>query len=381
MRTIAGRDPRTGRPIEVTIEDGRISSIRDGDETETAWLSAGLVDLQINGYAGCDLNAEGLTPETVVELTRRVLATGVTTFLATLISAPEKRIVEVLAAIAEARSRDSVAEHMVAGVHMEGPHLSGQDGSRGAHSREFLRPPSLEEFDRWQASSGGLVKMVTVSPHFSEAPPYIAGLRARGVHVSIGHTHCSAEEIRAAAAAGAELSTHLGNGLADPLPRHPNLIWAQLAEDRLTAMLIADGHHLPDDTLTVMLRAKGLERSILVSDAVALAGMPPGRYRAAVGGDVELSADGSLGLAGTRFLAGATKPLKSGVAQVMRVMGTPLWDALRLATANPGRFVGGRGILRVGADADLFRFHIGGSGELDVESTMIQGQEEQSLVG
>ena len=378
MNTMAGRDPRTGRSIEVAVEDGRIASIRDGDETETSWISAGLVDLQINGYGGRDLNAEDLTPETIVELARRVLATGVTTFLATLISAPETRLIEALAAIVEARRRDPLAEHMIAGVHMEGPHLSGQDGPRGAHAREFLRPPSLEEFDGWQEASGGLVRMVTVSPHFADAPAYITGLRARGVHVSIGHTHCSAEEVREAAAAGAELSTHLGNGVADPLPRHPNLLWAQLAEDRLTAMLIADGHHLPDDTLTVMLRAKGLERSVLVSDAVALAGMPPGRYRAAVGGDVELSADGRLGLAGTRFLAGAAMPLKSGVGRVMRATGLSLWDALRLATVNPGRFVEGRGVLRVGADADLVRFRMGEGGELDVERAMVRGREYPS---
>ena len=191
MKTIAGRDPQTGRSIEVAIEDGRIASIRDGDETETAWLSAGLVDLQINGYGGCDLNAEGLTPEVVVELARRVLATGVTTFLATLISAPEARIIEALAAIAEARRRDPLAEHMIAGVHMEGA-ASFRTGRASRSARPGVSPPAFaREFDRWQAASGGLVRMVTVSPHFAEAPAYIAGLRARGVHVSIGHTHCS----------------------------------------------------------------------------------------------------------------------------------------------------------------------------------------------
>ena len=152
------------------------------------------------------------------------------------------------------------------------------------------------------------------------------------------------------------LSTHLGNGAAAVLPRHPNFIWAQLADDRLTASFIADGHHLPADTLKSMLRAKGLSRAVLVSDSVALGGMPPGIYEQQIGGRVELSADGRLGIVGTPYLAGAARPLKDGVAMAARSAGLALADALKLATENPGRFVGGRGRLAVGAAADLMRF-------------------------
>ena len=318
MKRIAGRDPRTGRTIELGIENGLVAFLREGLSDETAWLSAGLVDLQINGYGGFDLNAEDITPDVVVSLAREVLKTGVTTFLPTIITQSRERIVAALRAIAEARKLDPLVAHMIPGVHMEGPNISPVDGPRGAHPREYIRPPSLDEFELWQSASGSMVCLVTISPHFEEAPGYIAALRSRGVHVSIGHTHCSADQVRAATNAGAELSTHLGNGVADPLPRHPNMIWAQLADDRLIAMLIADGHHLPADTLTVMLRAKGLERAILVSDAVALAGMPPGVYHAAVGGDVELTSDGKLKMVGTNFLAGAALPLKDGIVHLMR---------------------------------------------------------------
>jgi N-acetylglucosamine-6-phosphate deacetylase len=154
--------------------------------------------------------------------------------------------------------------------------------------------------------------------------------------------------------AGARLSTHLGNGAHAMLPRHPNYLWTQLADDRLTAGFIADGHHLPADTLRAMIRAKGPERSILVSDAVALAGRPPGRYETPVGGTVELSADGRLVMAGTPYLAGAARGLADGVAHVATLFG--LGPALRMATVQPGRFVGGRGVLAVGAPADVIRF-------------------------
>jgi N-acetylglucosamine-6-phosphate deacetylase len=160
------------------------------------------------------------------------------------------------------------------------------------------------------------------------------------------------------------------------LPRHPNYLWSQLAHDRLSASFIADGHHLPADTLRAMMRAKGVERSILVSDAVALAGMPPGAYDAPVGGRVTLSPEGRLSVAGTVFLAGAARPLIDGVANVARLDGFSLGDAIAMATENPGRFIGAGGELKVGAPADLLRFHWReGDAALRIDSMLIQGVE------
>ena len=217
--------------------------------------------------------------------------------------------------------------------------------------------------------------MVTLSPHYAEAPAYTAALTARGVHVAIGHTDAAPHEITAAVDAGAVLSTHLGNGAHGTLPRHPNLLWTQLAEDRLAASFIADGHHLPAETLTAMVRAKGLERCLLVSDAVALAGLPPGRYRTPVGGEVELTEAGRLGVVGTPYLAGAARSLADGVAGAVRLARITLADAVRMATLNPGRFAGGRrGTLRPGAPADLVRFRWQpGDETLHVEAVLVAG--------
>ena len=197
------------------------------------------------------------------------------------------------------------------------------------------------------------------------------------MRVAIGHTHASPQQIAAAADAGAVLSTHLGNGAAAVLARHPNLIWAQLAEDRLCASFIADGHHLPAETLKSMLRAKGIERSILISDAAALAGLAPGIYEAEIGGRVELTEDGRLGMAGTPFLAGAARPLATGVAFVASFCGVTLGQAVRMATENPGRFAGVGGRLRVGAPADLVRFRWQpGDRDLRIETVLVGGEEE-----
>ncbi|MGA7523063.1 MAG: amidohydrolase family protein [Acidobacteriaceae bacterium] len=373
-RSIHGRDPSTGEFIEILVENGVIKSVAPGLPGEDLWQSPGFIDLQVNGYAGCDLNTESITPDVVTALMHRLFAVGVTTFIPTLITAPEDRIIAALAAIGEARHQSPLARHVIPFVHVEGPHISPADGPRGAHPRSHVRPPDIAEFERWQAASGGLVGMVTLSPHWDAALPYIEHLASRGCVVAIGHTDAEPSRIHAAAEAGAVLSTHLGNGVAGDLPRHPNLLWAQLADDRLTASFIADGHHLPADTLTAMLRAKGVERSILVSDAVALAGMAPGRYETPVGGTVELTAEGRIGIPGTRTLAGAALPLKSGIATVARLPGFSLGDAIRMATENPGRFAGGRGVLRVGADADLVQFRWDqAGGAIEIVNLLVRG--------
>jgi N-acetylglucosamine-6-phosphate deacetylase len=372
---LSGRDPHTGKPLRVSFSCGRITAIDSGAPGETAWLAPGLIDLQINGYHDDDFNADRLTVEAVQRLARNLLTIGITTFLPTLITASEETIIENLRVIAAARKTDPLLAYMIHSVHVEGPHISPDDGPRGAHPREHVRPPDVDEFMRWQASSGDLVGMVTLSPHYAGVCQYIHALAQRGIHVSLGHSSATPEQVHAAAAAGARLSTHLGNGVANLLPRHPNLIWAQLADDRLTATMIADGHHLPPDTLQVMLRAKTASRSILISDLVALAGMPPGLYETPIGGTVELHADGRLHIADSGFLAGATATLKDAVAFVTSNTDLGLSDAVRMATENPGLFVGGRGVLSAGAPADLVRFRWEeGSSSLAIEDVIVKGQ-------
>ncbi|MGV1760201.1 N-acetylglucosamine-6-phosphate deacetylase [Rhizobium sp. A22-96] len=375
MVVVDGIDPRTGKGMAIEIADGVIAAIRPAETTATTYLSAGLIDLQVNGFRGFDLNAGAVTPDILLSLCEELLSVGVTTWLPTVITASEASILRALQAIARSRADHPMVAAMVPGVHIEGPSISETDGPRGAHPLAHVRPPSIAEFERWQEASGNLVSMVTLAPEHDGSMEYIRGLAARGVLVALGHTAATPEEVHAAAEAGATLSTHLGNGAASMLPRHPNVIWAQLADDRLTASFIADGWHLPADTFKTMLRAKGMERAILVSDMVALAGMPAGLYQQPVGGSVEVSPQGRIGVAGTPYLAGASLPLSANVAIAAEMAGIPLTDALVLATQNPGRFVGGRGRLEVGARADLIRFEWSqGEREIKVRETWIGGE-------
>jgi N-acetylglucosamine-6-phosphate deacetylase len=373
--SITGRHPENGDGIAVEIRSGRIVAIRPAEVPADLWLSPGLLDLQVNGYGGLDFNAAGLTPDQVAEMVAMLARLGTTSFLPTLITAAEAQITAALRTIAEARRRYPAVARAIPGVHVEGPSISPQDGPRGAHPLEHVRAPDLAEFGRWQAAGEGLVKLITLAPEYAGAQDYIGAVSAQGVIVSLGHSAAMPDQIHAAAAAGARLSTHLGNGVAGLLPRHPNLIWAQLAEDRLTACFIADGHHLSADTFKAMLRAKGRERTILVSDSVALAGLPPGRYRQPVGGDVELSADGRIDLAGTPYLAGAGLPLAADLSRAAVMAGLSPTEAFPLATRNPGRLLGIDASLTVGAPADLVAWRQGAAGELVVENVWVAGEE------
>ena len=353
---ILGRDPQTGAGRAIEVENGRIAAIEAIGDAGPHYVAAGLVDLQINGYAHFDLNDGALTPERVLALTEAMLSLGTTTLLPTLVTNSETNIINGLRAIREARERFEIVARAVPGVHVEGPFISPNDGPRGAHPVQHVREADIAEFERWQQVSGGLVHLITVSPHTDLAIELVRHASGKGVHVAIGHTDATSEQIHAAAAAGATLSTHLGNGASAMLPRHPNVIWAQLADDRLTATFIGDGHHLPADTLIAMLRAKGHDKSLLVSDVAAPGGLEPGIYHQTIGGRVQLWENGRLGTPGTPYLGGAALPLSACVARTTAMTGLPLATVLALATVNPGRFVGGRGRLAVGEPADLIVF-------------------------
>lgn len=315
----------------------------------------GLFDLQVNGFAGVDFNAPGLTADRCAEAIERMRATGVTRCLPTLITSPFDDFA------ASARVLARTADPAIAGIHMEGPYLSPEDGPRGAHRREHIAPASIEDFTRRQEGAEGTIVLVTLAPEVPGALALIEHLVAAGVRVAIGHTAATPRQIGDAIAAGASLATHLGNGCAEMLPRHPNAIWELLAADGVIASLIADGHHLPPATVKSMVRAKGPGRTILVTDAIAAAGCAPGRY--AIGGvECALAEDGRVSLPGTPYLAGSSLTLDRAVANAVRFTGLALEDVIPMASSVPARYLGTatRGTVTADWDAEAGDLRIRG---------------------
>jgi N-acetylglucosamine-6-phosphate deacetylase len=346
---VSGTDVETGLAVEVEF-DTKIRSIRPAAATKHSFfLAPAFVDVQVNGFAGVDYNSPS-TPTDEIERSIDVIhRTGVARFLPTVITGPAADM------CASLRNLASVKNAAIAGFHVEGPHLSGEDGPRGAHPLASIRPPDVNEYRRWQEATDGRIRIVTVSPHWPTAPSYIEALAADGVTVSIGHTHADVQEIADAVSAGATMSTHLGNAAHAVIRKQPNYIWEQIAEDRLTASFIVDGIHIQRAFLKSCIRAKGVERSVLVTDASAPAGTPPGRYFLGAQA-VDHTSDGRVVLAGTERLAGSALRMNDGVANVMRLAQLNMRDAVRMATANPAHMAKIANGLRIGAPADLVLF-------------------------
>jgi N-acetylglucosamine-6-phosphate deacetylase len=293
----------------------------------------GLVDIQVNGFAGVDFNAPETTEEDIRRALAAIRATGVTRLLPTLITSPLDRFT------ACARTLAAIDDPAIAGFHQEGPYISPLDGPRGAHRREYTAPASRDDFERRQDATGGRIVLVTLAPEVPGALELIEHLVAQGIKVAIGHSDAPPDVIRSAIAAGATLSTHLGNGCAAMLPRHHNVLWEQLASDDLWASLIVDGHHLPPPMVKVFTRVKGTRRTILVTDAIAAAGCPPGIYLL---GDVEveIAPNGRPSLRGTQYLAGSAVSMPEAIGNAVKFCGVALTEAVDMASVVPAEYIG-----------------------------------------
>lgn len=334
-----GRDVITGRNICVTVESGFVQRVELVDsESNLPWISHGLIDLQVNGYGGVDLNSPALTVADISSITDLLAQQGTTNWIPTIITQSHEHISAILRVIAAAVIEDPAVASAIQCAHIEGPFISPLDGPRGAHDERFVRDISVAEILAWQSIFP--IGYITLSPHWKGSSEKISALRRLGVHVSIGHTHATAREVADASAAGATLSTHLGNGMKSEIDRHPNLLWEQISDRSLNAGLIADGHHLPPSVIESIVRAKGSDQCYLVSDSVALAGSPAGRYVTPIGGEVTLSNSKRLSLThDSRLLAGSAVSLADCIRFAAEGTQLALTDLFAMATKVPGRIL------------------------------------------
>ncbi len=352
----------TGKVIRIGMKNGIIYSLADIDEIfwpgensrdKLSVIAPGLVDLQLNGCMGVDFNDRELSAEQIETVSQNLLHQGVTKYFPTLITGDRERTSAVLNTISDVIDQKILASQMIGGIHLEGPFISREAGPRGAHPEAYCIDPGISRINRWQEEAEGRIRIITLAPELPGSEGLIKACVKMGMVVAIGHTACSSEEIKRAVDAGATLSTHLGNGCHGMLPRHPNIIWDQLAEDQLFASMIADGFHLPDSVLKVFIRSKA-ERAILVSDGTSYAGMQPGPYHSPAMGSIRKTEEGKLHIEGSpETLAGSVGTLIDGVAKISAMEGLPFaWD---MASVHPLNLINRvpNHSLAVGAPADL----------------------------
>ena len=380
MLTLKARSYENGEPIKVTIAGNRIRSVEPAwpNESVADWpyIAPALFDLQINGHGGIWFSSDSLTRNNVLQALEPHYRYGVTRLCPTLITNSFEGLAAGFAAIREACEFKSTADRMVCGCHLEGPFISAEDGPRGAHPREHVRSADWSEFQKLQEISGNRIKLVTIAPEVDGALEFIRRAVASGVVIAIGHTAASPDQVRAAVEAGARLSTHLGNGAHAMIHRHRNYIFEQLADNRLSASLIVDGHHLPPNLVQTFIRVKSPKRTILTCDAAGWAGCPPGVYESKLGRS-EILDNGKLVVAGQReLLAGSAQETDTCVANVIEFAGVSLKDAIDMASKNPARLLGHEVVrLRRGSLADLMLFRIPAEGKrLAIETTIASGE-------
>ena len=360
-----GRDP-SGAPCSPAAVAGRIVDGEPSGEparfdADGLLVAPGFIDLQVNGAAGIDLTSE---PERIWEVATALPRFGVTSFLPTLVSSPREVVERALDVLAVGPPAGWVGARPL-GLHLEGPMIAPR--RRGAHAAQHVVTPSSAVIAGWSADAG--VAMVTLAPELSGAMGVIAELAGRGVVVSAGHTDADERVARDAVAAGVRAVTHLFNAMAPLGPRDPGLVGATLAGLPVIAGLIADGAHLAPDVLTLAWRALGPDRRMLVSDATAALGAPPGRYRLGTRG---IASDGARAWDPTTGRpAGSAAGLDAAVSNVVAITGCDVSAAITAATSTPARLLGRAelGALDVGSPADMILL----DPELRVVATIVRG--------
>lgn len=329
--TVYGTPVGSKKPITCTITNGVITSVKENSRDnsidigdEETLIAPLLFDIQVNGGFGISVQDEDLTEEKLLELSRKLFRLGISRWVPTIVSNSVEKTEFLCKIIGNSLEKNKELSFAIPGIHLEGPWISPEDGPRGAHAKEYIRPPSKQEFERYYRLANSKILYVTLAPEIKKAIPFIKYLVSRGVCVSLGHHNASLPLMQEAVEAGATLCTHIGNGIHNYIHRHNNPIWYSLVEDRLSVSVIADGHHLPSTVLKIIAKCKKPDNIILVSDATRFMGMSSGIYKE-FGSEVELKRNGKLCLKGTPYLAGSASSLLDCI---------PIWYKNTLSSWN-----------------------------------------------
>ena len=360
---ICARHYATGQPARVRWRKGIITGLEaapappEGD----VWLAPGLVDLQVNGFAGVDFQQDNLSAEELLAATRALQTAGCGRYLLTLITDDWPVLIARLKRVRRLRQTHAELRHSIAGWHIEGPFLSEEPGFHGAHNPALMLDPKPDHIRELRAITETDPLLLTIAPERRGALEAIALATTLGVRVSLGHTNASPEILRQAVGSGATGFTHLGNACPQQLDRHDNILWRVLDCPGLTVSLIPDQIHIPPALFRLVHRALPKDSICYITDAMAAAGSSPGRYtigrtRVEVGADQVVREPGKSNYAGS-----ALKPIQ-GVFRASRMLGCPwqdIWDGFSI---RPAKFAGFNVDFNGGGAADFCLLRFSGDG-------------------
>lgn len=325
------------------------------------WVTPGLIDVHVHGGGGHD--TMDATPEAIHGMARFFASHGVTSYFPTTMSAPAVAIHAAIENVARCPQPQDGAQHL--GVHVEGPYLN--PGYPGAQPASALRNPDPAEYQRWLDS--GVVKLITIAPEIEGAKQLIELGVSQGIEFAAGHTGATYEEMLTAVDGGLRQATHTFNAMLGLHHRQPGTLGAALSDDRLYAQIIGDGIHVHPAMVKLLVRAKGKDRTILITDSMRAAGLPDGAYGL---GDQPITVQGGIARTAGGALAGSTVTLDAVLRNAIRFAGISLADALAMATSTPAEamhLAGRKGVLRPGADADVVLW----DEQLNVRLAMVGG--------
>jgi N-acetylglucosamine-6-phosphate deacetylase len=340
MMPLHARHYQTLQPLAITTDAGRIVRIEPlDDDSITTIVAPAYFDLQINGGLGINFTSADLPLDDIHRLVDHFTTIGIGGFCPTVITSSSETIAAAFTTLRKAVESDANLREMMPCFHLEGPFISADDGPRGAHPREHVQLPDFDLFKRWQEAAGGNIRLVTVAPELPGCLRLIEQLTKLGIVVALGHSAGPPQAIRDAIAAGAKLSTHLGNGSARLQPRHENVINEQLAADELMASIIPDGHHLPWNLVRIIERCKTPSRLIITCDSSALAGVPAGEYTL-WGSPLLVTPEGKIQLKDQGLLAGSWDFTPACVMKYLHHQNSDYATVHAMASDHPRKLLG-----------------------------------------
>lgn len=298
----------------------------------------GFIDLQVNGFMGIDFSDGNLNEKELIRACTMLFERGTAGFLATVITSSPEIYKRNLPIIGKAMQLPELKGKLL-GIHAEGPFLSSKPGAVGAHNPAWVKPPDVDFFKQMQDWAGGNIKLLTIAAENHDADKLTEYASNHGVTVSLGHQLALSPELKKCADVGATLLTHLGNGLPNEVNRHHNPIFSGIADDKLTAMIITDGHHLPPALIKTIIRAKGVDKVIITSDASPIAGMPPGTYNV-LNNLAVLEKSGLLHNPEKKCLVGSSATMLACVNYLASLNLLSPEDLIKVSFANPLKAIG-----------------------------------------